>query len=83
MKTYIHAQGFEIWQSFVDEYKETTVPPTNERAIKIIQNNSKAKNALLNGLCEPVYTKFNIVNPLKIFGRRFKTFMKDIQNSKQ
>jgi hypothetical protein len=31
---------------------------TNERAIKLRKNNSKATNALLNGLCESVYTKF-------------------------
>jgi hypothetical protein len=30
---------------------------TNERAIKLGQNNSKATNALMNGLCESVYTK--------------------------
>jgi hypothetical protein len=57
MKTYIQAQGFEIWQSIVDGYKEPTVPPTSERAIKLGQNNSKATNALLNGLGESVYTK--------------------------
>jgi hypothetical protein len=38
--------------------QRTTVPPTNERAIKLRKNNSKATNALLNGLCELVYTKF-------------------------
>jgi hypothetical protein len=27
MKTYIHAQGFEIWQSIVDGYTTPTVPP--------------------------------------------------------
>ena len=57
MKTYIQAQGFEIWQSIVDGYKEPTILPTNERAIKIRKNNSKATNALLNGLCESIYTK--------------------------
>jgi hypothetical protein len=57
MKTYIQEQGFEIWQSVVDGYKEPTVPLTNERTIKIDQNNSKATNALLNGLCESVFTK--------------------------
>jgi len=57
MKTYIHAQGFEIWQSIVDGYKELVVPPTSERAIKLSQNNSKATNALMNGLGESVYTK--------------------------
>jgi hypothetical protein len=57
MKTYIQAQGFEIWQSIVDGYKEPVVPPTSEKAMKLSQNNSKATNALLNGLGESVYTK--------------------------
>ena len=57
MKTYIQAQGFEIWKLVVDGYKEPVVLPTNERAIKLDQNNSKAKNALLNGLGESIYTK--------------------------
>jgi hypothetical protein len=58
MKTYIHAQGFEIWQSIVDGYKEPIGPLTSERAIKLGQNNYKATNALLNGLGELVHTKF-------------------------
>ena len=57
MKTYIQAQGFQIWQSIVDGYKEPTVSPTCEREIKLGQNNSKSKIAFLNGLCESVYTK--------------------------
>jgi hypothetical protein len=57
MKTYIQAQGFEIWQSVVDRYKEPVVLPTSEKAIKLGQNNSKATNALLNGLDESLYTK--------------------------
>jgi hypothetical protein len=57
MKTYMQAQGFEIWQSVVDGYKEPIVPPTSEREIKFGQNNSKATDALLNGLRESVYTK--------------------------
>jgi hypothetical protein len=44
-------------QSVVDGYKEPTVPPTNERVMKLEKENSKATNALLNGLCELVYTK--------------------------
>ena len=57
MKTYIQAQGFEIWQSIVDGYTTPTVLPTNDKAVKLGQNNSKAKNALLNGLSETVFTK--------------------------
>ena len=58
MKTYIHAQGFEIWQSIVDGYTTPVVPPTNEKAMKLGQNNSKDKNEFLNGLSETVFTKF-------------------------
>ena len=57
MKTYIQAQGFQIWQSIVDGYTVPTVPPTNDKAVKLGQNNSKATNSLLNGLGELVYTK--------------------------
>jgi hypothetical protein len=57
MKTYIQAHGFEIWQLVVDGYKEPVVPPTNEKTMKLSQNNSKDTNALLNGLGESIYTK--------------------------
>jgi hypothetical protein len=57
MKTYILAHGFEIWQLVVDGYKEPTVPPTSEKAMKLSQNNSKSTNALMNGLGNSVYTK--------------------------
>jgi hypothetical protein len=57
MKTYIQAQGFEIWKSIVDGYTIPTVPPTNDKVVKLGQNNSKATNALLNGLSEIVFTK--------------------------
>jgi hypothetical protein len=52
MKTYIHSHGFETWQSVVDGYKELAIIPTNEREMKLSVNNSKATNALLNGLVE-------------------------------
>jgi hypothetical protein len=57
MKTYIQAQGFEIWKSIVDGYTTPTVLPTNDKVVKLSQNNSKAKNALLNGLSETIFTK--------------------------
>jgi hypothetical protein len=57
MKTYIQAQGFEIWQSIVDGYTVPTVPPTNDKAVKLGQNNSKSTNSLLNGLSETIFTK--------------------------
>jgi hypothetical protein len=57
MKTYIQAHGFEIWQSIVDGYIAPTVPPTIDKAMKLSQNNSKAKNALLNGISETLFNK--------------------------
>jgi hypothetical protein len=58
MKTYVQAQRFEVWQSIVDGYKERTIPPTNENGKKLSINNSKATNALFNGICDSIYTKF-------------------------
>jgi hypothetical protein len=57
MRTYIHAQRFQVWQSILDGYTTPTVPPTNDKAVKLGENNSKAKNALLNGLSDTVFTK--------------------------
>jgi hypothetical protein len=51
--------------------------------MKLGQNNSKATNALVNGLGELVFTKVHIVNQLNIFGTKFEIFMKEIQKSKQ
>jgi hypothetical protein len=57
MKTYIQAHGFQVWQSIVDGYTTPTVPPTNDKAMKLGENNSKAINALLNGLSDTIFTK--------------------------
>jgi hypothetical protein len=57
MKTYVQAHGFEVWKSVVYGYKEPTVPPTNENGKKLGLNNSKSTNALLNDICDSVYTK--------------------------
>jgi hypothetical protein len=57
MRTYIQAHGFQVWQSIVDGYTAPTVPPTNDKVVKLGENNSKATNALLNGLSDMVFTK--------------------------
>jgi hypothetical protein len=57
MNTYIQAQGFQVWQSIVDGYTAPAVPPTNDKAMKLDENNSKAINSLLNGLSDTVFTK--------------------------
>jgi hypothetical protein len=57
MRTYIQTQGFQVWQSIVDGYITPAVPPRNDKAVKLGENNSKATNALLNGLSDMVLTK--------------------------
>jgi hypothetical protein len=57
MRTYIQAQGFQVWQSIVDGYTTPAVPPTNDKVVKLGENNSKATNSLLNGLSDTVFTK--------------------------
>ena len=65
MRTYIQAQGFQVWQSIVDGYTAPTVPPTKEKVVKLGENNSKAKNALLNGLNDMVFTKVSHCKSVK------------------
>jgi hypothetical protein len=57
MRTYMQAHRFQVWQSIVDGYTSPAVPPTNDKATKLGENNSKATNALLNGLSDTVFTK--------------------------
>jgi hypothetical protein len=57
MKAYIQAQGFQVWQSILDGYIAPAVPPTNDKAVKLSENNSKSINVLLNGLSDTVFTK--------------------------
>jgi hypothetical protein len=57
MKTYIQTRGFQVWQSIVDGYTARTIPQTNDKVVKLGENNFKAKNALLNGLSDTVFTK--------------------------
>ena len=49
----------------VDGYASPTVPPTNDKAGKLGQNNSKATNALLNGLGETIFTKVPLCKSAK------------------
>jgi hypothetical protein len=57
MRTYIQEQGFQVCKSIVDGYTTPTVPLTNDKVVKLGETNSKATNALLNGLSDTVFTK--------------------------
>jgi hypothetical protein len=54
---WVGCQQFEIWKSIVDGYIVLSIPPTNDKAVEIGQNNSKSTNSLLNVLSEMVFTK--------------------------
>ena len=57
MRAYIQAHGFQVWKSIVYGYTTPTVPPTNDKAVKLGDNTSKATNLLLNGLSDMIFTK--------------------------
>jgi hypothetical protein len=65
MKTYVQAEIFDVWQLILDGYKEPVFPPTNENSRKFSINNSKDKNALLNGLGDAVCGKVMHVSSTK------------------
>jgi hypothetical protein len=58
MKTYVQAQGFQVWKLVVDGYKEATVLPINNNERKLSLNNSKSKKSLMTGIGDSVYGKF-------------------------
>jgi hypothetical protein len=49
--------SISTWIIIVDGYTILEVPPTNDKVVKFSQNNSKATNALMNGLSEMIFTK--------------------------
>jgi len=57
MKRYVQAYGFDVWKSVLDGYKAPAVPPTDKNGKQLEENNSKAKNYILNGLVDSVYVK--------------------------
>jgi hypothetical protein len=83
MKTYIQAQGFQVWQSIVDGYTTLAIPPTNDKEMKLGENNSKSKNALLNSFSDTVFTKVAHCKSATEMWDNFEIFMKEIQKSKK
>jgi hypothetical protein len=48
MKTFLQAQGFDVWKSVVDGYTTPTTPPTDKYGKKLSEKNSKAKGTILS-----------------------------------
>jgi hypothetical protein len=57
MKTFLRAQGFNVWRAVVDGYKAPTTPPTNKDGKKLKENNSNAKGTILNSLVNSIFVK--------------------------
>jgi hypothetical protein len=57
MKTFLQAQGFDVWKSVVDGYTTPTTPPTDRDGKKLNENNSKAKGTILSSLVDSVFVK--------------------------
>jgi hypothetical protein len=56
MKTYIQAQGFDVWRSIVDGYKVPATPLTDRDGKNIKENNSRYRNTIKNGVTQAIHT---------------------------
>jgi hypothetical protein len=54
MKNYLQAHGFDVWREIVYGYKELNTPPIDKDGNKIEDNDSSAKNVILNGFIESI-----------------------------
>ena len=57
MQTFLHAQGFDVWQIVADGYATPTTPPTNKDGNKLNKNNSKSKCTILSSLDDSIFVK--------------------------
>jgi hypothetical protein len=57
MRTFLQAQGFDIWQAVVNRYKTPASPPTDVVGKRLYEINSKAMNAIQSGLVDSIYVK--------------------------
>jgi hypothetical protein len=58
MKTFLHAQGFDVWKSIVDLYTTPATPPIDRDGKKLKENNSKDKGIILSSLVDSIFFKF-------------------------
>jgi hypothetical protein len=57
MKTYVKAQGLNVWRAVVDGYKALVTPFIDKDGKKLEDNDARDKNVVPNGLNESIYTK--------------------------
>ena len=57
MNVYILSQGYHIWEIVEKGYNAQASPSTDEKSKKAVENDAKAKNAIMSGLTKSVYVK--------------------------
>jgi hypothetical protein len=50
MKTFLQAQGFDVWKEVVERYTTPITPQTIIDRKKLSENNSRDRNVILSGL---------------------------------
>jgi hypothetical protein len=83
IQTYIQAHGFDVWKSMVDGYKSPTTPPTDKDGKKLAENNSRAKNAIQNGVDESIFTKIMHCESTKEMWDKLKTIYEGDEKFKE
>jgi hypothetical protein len=57
MKTFLQAQGFDVWKAVVDRYTTPATPPMDKYGKKLSENNSKDKSTILGSLVDSIFVK--------------------------
>jgi hypothetical protein len=57
MKIYLMSLGFEVWSVVENGYMDLVTSPILPTAIKLSENNSKSKNAIMCCLVESMFVK--------------------------
>jgi hypothetical protein len=57
MQTFLQTHGFDVWKLVVDGYAALATPPTDKDGKKLNENNSTAKDIIMNSLDDSVFVK--------------------------
>jgi hypothetical protein len=74
---------YDVWASIVNGYKAPNTPPTDMTEIRLSNNNSRARNAILSGLKKSIYTKFMYYASAKDMWDKLKIFMKEMRRLRE
>lgn len=55
MRTYLQAEGFNVWNVVLTEYKQHATHPYDDDIQRLYEGNAKAMNALMSGVTDSIY----------------------------